>query len=153
MMATISKGYAFGATELVTNTKLSTLVDSATISGIVNSELSNNILTSMASASGKVPPQNLFNFNSAVATNASVPNVGSYTSLKLYYSTYGSIASFANMRVGQEFTLIAGQASFPSIIDTGNFLMNGNWVPAKANDSIRFLWDGTNFIEISRISV
>lgn len=31
MAATISKGYVFGATELVTNTKLHTLVDSATI--------------------------------------------------------------------------------------------------------------------------
>lgn len=30
-MATITKGYTFGATELVTNTKLHTLVDSATI--------------------------------------------------------------------------------------------------------------------------
>lgn len=39
MAATITKGYSFGSTELVTNTKLSTLVDSATISGIANSEL------------------------------------------------------------------------------------------------------------------
>jgi len=30
-MATIVKGYTFGATELVTNTKLHSLVDSATI--------------------------------------------------------------------------------------------------------------------------
>ena len=30
-MATITKGYTFGATELVTNTKLHALVDSATI--------------------------------------------------------------------------------------------------------------------------
>jgi len=38
-MATISKGYTFGATETVTNTKLHTLVDSATISGIVNADI------------------------------------------------------------------------------------------------------------------
>ena len=31
MAATITKGYTFGATELVTNTKLHTLVDNATI--------------------------------------------------------------------------------------------------------------------------
>ena len=37
--ATISKGYTFGATETVTNTKLHTLVDSATISGIVNADI------------------------------------------------------------------------------------------------------------------
>lgn len=152
-MATITKGYTFGATELVTNTKLSTLVDSATISGILHSELSSNILTSLTSSSGKVPPQNVFNFNSAVATNSSVPNIGSYTALKLYYSTYGSIASFSNARIGQSFTLIAGQASFPAILDTANILLNADWKPAKANDNITLLWDGNKFIEISRVSV
>jgi hypothetical protein len=39
MPATITKGYSFGATELVTNSKLHSLVDSATISGIVNAEV------------------------------------------------------------------------------------------------------------------
>ena len=38
-MATITKGYTFGSTELVTNSKLHTLVDSATITGIVEAEL------------------------------------------------------------------------------------------------------------------
>jgi len=40
MAATITKGQTFGVTEQVTNTKLHTLVDSATISGIVNAEIS-----------------------------------------------------------------------------------------------------------------
>jgi len=40
MSVVISKGYIFGSTELVTNTKLHTLVDSATVSGaVVTSEL------------------------------------------------------------------------------------------------------------------
>jgi len=34
-MSTITKGYTFGATELVTNTKLHTLVDSATLTGTI----------------------------------------------------------------------------------------------------------------------
>lgn len=38
-MATITKGYTFGATEQVTNTKLHSLVDSATISGIAQADL------------------------------------------------------------------------------------------------------------------
>lgn len=38
-MATITKGYTFGATELTTNTKLHTLIDSATISAIRGSEM------------------------------------------------------------------------------------------------------------------
>ena len=39
MAGTITKGYSFGSTELVTNTKLHTLVDSATITGIVSAEI------------------------------------------------------------------------------------------------------------------
>ena len=38
-MATLSKGYTFGASESVTNAKLHALVDSATISGIVNADI------------------------------------------------------------------------------------------------------------------
>ena len=39
MSAAITKGYTFGATELVTNSKLHSLVDDATILGIVNAEI------------------------------------------------------------------------------------------------------------------
>jgi len=39
MAASISKGYTFGTTELVTNIKLHMLVDSAAIAGIVNAEI------------------------------------------------------------------------------------------------------------------
>lgn len=39
MSATLTKGYTFGATELVTSTKLSSLVDSASITGIINTEI------------------------------------------------------------------------------------------------------------------
>jgi len=38
-MALVTKGYTFAATELVTNTKLHTLVDSATVTGIVNADI------------------------------------------------------------------------------------------------------------------
>lgn len=38
-MATITKGYTFGASESVTNAKLHSLVDSATITGIVNADV------------------------------------------------------------------------------------------------------------------
>jgi len=39
MVATLTKGYTFGATETVTNAKLHALVESATISGIVNADI------------------------------------------------------------------------------------------------------------------
>jgi hypothetical protein len=41
-MATVSKGYTFGSTELVTNTKLHSLVDSATVTSIVNADVASN---------------------------------------------------------------------------------------------------------------
>ena len=44
-MATITKGYTFGATETVTSAKLATLVDSATISNIVAADISSSAVT------------------------------------------------------------------------------------------------------------
>ena len=41
-MATLTKGQTFGATELVTNTKLNNLVDSATIANISNAEIASD---------------------------------------------------------------------------------------------------------------
>lgn len=45
MCAVLSKGYSFGATETVTSAKLSALVDSATISGIVANDISASAIT------------------------------------------------------------------------------------------------------------
>ena len=42
-MATITRGYSFGATETVTNTKLHTLVDSATLSAIQQTDIDANL--------------------------------------------------------------------------------------------------------------
>ena len=39
-MGTITRGQTFGATETITNTKLHTLVDDATVTGIVNADVS-----------------------------------------------------------------------------------------------------------------
>ena len=47
-MATLGKGQTFGATEEVTNTKLHALVDSGTVSGIVNADLSGTAAISNA---------------------------------------------------------------------------------------------------------
>lgn len=46
-MATITKGYSFGATETVTSAKLSTLVDSASISNIVEADISSSAITNI----------------------------------------------------------------------------------------------------------
>jgi len=151
-MATITKGYSFGSSELVNNTKLHSLIDSASIASIVNSNLAPYILSSMATTAGRLPLRNMVYFSN-LATNTTIPSIGDYTTLKLYHSTYCSIPSIAGAETGQKITFIAGQASTPSIVDTGIFLLSANWTPAKAGDNITLVWDGTSFIEISRVSV
>jgi hypothetical protein len=42
MSATLISGYLYGATELVTSTKMNLQVNSATISGIINAEISSS---------------------------------------------------------------------------------------------------------------
>lgn len=175
MCATISKGISLGVTEQITNTKLHNLVDLATVTVIVNadidaaaaivdtklaqittvSKVSGYAITALASvpsAAGAIPPVNVYSLVN-VATNASVPSLIKGTVFKLNASTYSSIASFTNMGTGQKFTLIAGQASYPGICDAGSFLLSANWIAAKVGDNITLVWDGSNFIEIGRVSV
>jgi hypothetical protein len=151
-MATFYQGQTFSSVEQITNTKLHNLVANASISGIGGGDFSNNFLTSLVSANGQVPPQNLWRLGTP-ATNASLIDVSSFTSLLVYYSTYGTLATFINARRGQEFRIISGSASFPSILDTGVFLLNGNWIPAKLGDNLSLIWTGANFVELGRIAV
>ena len=137
-MVEITKGYTFGSTELVTNSKLHSLVNDATIN-----------MASLPSTAGAILPRNLFSIIT-VTTNASIPNLIQGTSFRLHWSTYGTIASFTNYYPGQRFTLFAQQASFPSILDTGNFKLNGNWIPAKVDDNITLEWNGSSFVEVFR---
>lgn len=151
-MATFYQGQTFATTEQVTNTKLHNLVANASISSINSADMASNFLSSLASSLGKMPPQNMFNLGTP-ATNASLIDVSSVTSLLVYYSTYGSLATFINARRGQEFRIISGAASFPVIVDTSTFLLAGNWVPAKLGDNIGLIWTGANFVEIGRVTV
>lgn len=148
-MAIFYQGHTFATTEQVTNTKLHNLVVNASISGILASELTPGLISSLASSAGKIPPQNLWRQGS-VATNASLIDISTFTVLPLFYSTYGSLATFINARIGQQFTLVAQQASFPIVSDVGAFKLSAAWVPAKQYDNISLLWDGSAFIEIAR---
>lgn len=148
-MATFLQGQTFGSTEQVTNTKMHNLVALASISNIQASELATNLLSSLPSACGKVPPQNFWHLGTC-ATNASLITISALTAIQLNYATYGSIATFVGARVGQRFVCIAQQASFPAIIDSTNFALSANWIPAKANDNLELLWTGSVFIEVGR---
>lgn len=170
-MATFLTGQTFGATEQVTNTKLHNMVNLASISNIQASEFSsnllpslpttvgtlpitvfsNNFLSSLASAFGKIPAQNLSNLT-IPATNASLIDISISNILNLFYSTFGSLATFINARIGQRFTLVAQQASFPCLVTLGNFKLVSNFIPLKQYNNITLIWDGSVFVEIGRAS-
>ena len=151
-MASFLTGVDWGTTEQVTNTKLKNMVNNASISNILASEFNSNLLTSLTSNSGKIPPQNMWLLGTP-ATNASLIDISTFTSINLYYSTYGSIGTFINARNGQPFTLFTNQASFPVIKDGGSFLLSADWIPASVGDNLTLVWNGTSFIEVSRVTV
>lgn len=86
-MATITKGYTFGATETVTSAKLATLVDNATLANIVAADISSNAvtdikindvsgskfttLTAIPGSAGEIPLANIPNITGAKLTSLS----------------------------------------------------------------------------------
>jgi len=170
-MATLTKGQTFGASEQVTNTKLHALVDSATCTAIANADIDSaaaiadtklatistankisgkalSVLATIPSAAGVIPISNMVKLGST-ATNATRPSVSTLTALTLHYATYVTLTTIAGCITGQEFNIISNQASFPRIEDAGKFILNGAWVP-KANSLLKLIWNGTNYIEVSR---
>lgn len=66
----ITKGYTFGATELVTNTKLHAMVDSATLSNVADSSLSQ--ITTANKISGSALTDLIFVDETLVSYNSEV---------------------------------------------------------------------------------
>lgn len=146
----IYQGYTFGSTELCTNTKLHNLIANASIA-LGTNELSSGFLSSLTTMSGVIPSLNIHSYSN-VATNSSIPSISGKSLLKLNWATYGSIASISGAQVGQVFTLIAGQASFPVILDSGSFALSADWIPNSSYDNLTLVWDGSSFIEIGRVN-
>lgn len=153
MAATITKGFTFGATEQVTNTKLHNLVDLATISGIVNAEVS-------ASAAIVASKLDL----------SSIAQVVAMTSKIFKFAKGADVASTGTMTLGDDgnFFDITGTTSITSITaktagtfvilqfdgvltftDGGNLKLNGNFT-TSADDIIGLISDGTNWYECFR---
>ena len=132
-MSTISAGYTFGSTELVTNTKLHTLIDSATITGITSSELS-------------ITAAN-------IATNASIVSTAGAKVVNLYSCSAGSISTITGMLENIPFMLInRSSGASLALLDASPFLLNGNVIPNSVGSNITLVWDGTNYIELGRIN-
>ncbi len=132
-MSTISKGYIWGSTELVTNVKLHTLVDSATISGILNTEITTAAAT--------------------IATNASIVSTAGANIVNLYSCSAGSISTITGMLTNVPFMLInRSSGASLALLDASPFLLNGNVTPSSVGSNITLVWDGTNYIEIGRVA-
>ena len=124
-MSTIEKGYTFGTTELVTNTKLHTLIDSATLSET----------------------------SADIATNASIVSTAGAKIVNLYSCSAGSISTITGMLTNIPFMLInRSSGASLALLDASPFLLNGNVTPNSVGSNITLVWDGTNYIELGRIN-
>jgi hypothetical protein len=111
-MATLTKGKSFTTNEVVTPTKLNDLVDKATISGIVNADISTSAAIDQAkigtiSTAGKVS-----------GTAISSGNI----------STSGSISTSSNLSVSGTSTLTGNVT-----ISTGNLSVASGYISGKIN--------------------
>jgi len=118
MAASISKGYTFGATELVTNTKLHNLVDGATISGILVSELAAAAVVTKSDAIGS-------NDNdTTLPTSAAVKD---YVDTQVATAdTLDEILTNGDTSASNNLTLTAGTLTANSITDGTATLTSGD---------------------------
>ena len=111
-MATLTKGKTFTSNEVVTPTKLNDLVDKATISGIVNADISTSAAIDQAklgtiSTAGKV--------SGTAITSGNI-------------STSGSISTSSNLSVSGTSTLTGNVT-----ISTGNLSVGSGMISGKIN--------------------
>jgi hypothetical protein len=111
-MATLTKGKSFTTNEVVTPTKLNDLVDKATISGIVDADISASAAISQAkigtiSTAGKV--------SGTAITSGNI-------------STSGSISTSSNLSVSGTSTLTGNVT-----ISTGNLSVGSGYISGKIN--------------------
>jgi len=124
-MSTISAGYAFGTTELVTNVKLHTLINSATLSETA----------------------------ADIATNASIVSTAGAKIVNLYSCSAGSISTITGMLTNIPFMLVnRSSGASLALLDTSPLLLNGDVTLSSVGSNITLVWDGTNYIELGRIN-
>ena len=124
-MSTISAGYAFGTTELVTNVKLHTLINSATLSETA----------------------------ADIATNASIVSTAGAKIVNLYSCSAGSISTITGMLTNIPFMLVnRSSGASLALLDTSPLLLNGDVTLSSVGSNITLVWDGTNYIEIGRVA-
>lgn len=149
-MGTLTKGYTFGATEEVTATKLHSLVDSGSISGIVAADITNSTitdakissvagnkfitLTGIPAGAGIIPKENL----TSVAQKGANSDITSLTGLTTPLSTaQGGTGSSAAKNVANGVVVLDASGKLPDItgvISTSKVYDSG-WFAVTASTS------------------
>lgn len=158
-MATVTRGYSFGSTEQVTNTKLHTLVDSATVTSITNADVDAGAaisdtkldLATIAQAmqfNGAVTAASIFK----LAKGADVASANGAITLGddgNYFDITGTnaITSITAKTAGT--VVILQFDSTATLTDGSNLKLAGNFTGA-AEAQICLVSDGTNWFEVSR---
>lgn len=140
-MATLSRGITYGASEIITNTKLHNLVDLGSVSQIVDADISSsaNITDSKLAditTTNKVKGTALSNLASIPSGAGIIPvaNLGSIPNTTLSPITLTSWVDGAAMRNIQSMPSLAGQLSWYSVVSS------------MASGSIPFYNGGNTFI-------
>lgn len=133
-MATLGKGYDFGATEEVTSAKLADLVDNATITGILTAEIADSQITNakiadvsgakftnlanIPSGAGTIPVANIPTLTASLL--AALYPVGSIYINKTNATNPGTIFGFGTWTAIQNVALYGkGSGTFANAGDTG----------------------------------
>jgi len=91
----------------------------------------------------------------AIGTNASIVSTAGNRFVQLYACSAGSISTITGMLTKAPFTLImmSSGASLAYLDANTSALLSADWVPDNAGDSLTLIWDGTNYIEIGRVTI
>ena len=124
-MSTITKGYSFGQTELVTNTKLHSLVDDGAVTAIVNADIG---------ASAAIVGSKL-NLAAAGAIGGTTPSTGAFTTL----SGTSLVATTADINAGTFDGIVGGTTpaagAFTTLTATGDIYTNA-WADYSATSTV-----------------
>lgn len=140
-MASFTAGYSFGSTETVTNTKLGLLVSSATISGIVNSEID----ASAAIANSKL---NLASISQAIAMSGGLTLSTSgltMTSVAANFAKGSDIASATTTDIGAATGNYVHVTGTTTITGLGT-VQAGTWRLVRFTGALTLTHNGTSLI-------
>jgi ribonuclease PH len=86
-----------------------------------------------------------------INTNPSIVNTRGSAIVNLYSCSAGSISTITGMATGKPFTMVnRSTGASLALLDAGVKLLSANWVGSTVGSCLTLVWDGTNYIEISR---